>query len=248
MILAAVAVSVTGDHHDWLELAEAVGRGTSGIVLAAAGPDGANAGRRQERDCGSIRQVSDDAIALFDAEVTQGMGQGGYRPLQVARGEASSVGAARLGTVDQCDSVVVVMPEDLLDVIQSRPGEPLSTRHALRAENRRRFRVRHDLEPGPHRAPELPWVPDRPGVQVRVVAQVVTDDVRDPLPEPFDVRTRDDLRRRSPDRAIITGVDRRHDAAPASARTGVFEYRFNSRFASTVRCTSSGPSAKGSRS
>jgi hypothetical protein len=173
------------------------------------------------------------------------MGKCRYGSLQVTHGEASSLGAAWLRAVDQCNSVVVLMLEHLLDVVQPRPGEPLGARHALRAENGRRFCARLYLEPGPYQGPELPWLPDRPGVQVRVLAKVVTGDARDPLPELFDVGTRDDLWCRSPDGMIGAGFELRHDAAPVAWDwTGVFEYRFSSRFARTARCTSSGPSAK----
>ncbi len=220
----AVPVSVGRDEHHRLQLPQAVGRRRRRVVLAAAGPDGAEARRGQEGDdrLGRVRHVPRDPVPGTDSQIAQQRGQvAGLLAQHPPRQQAADRSFSRLPGfpgVDQRDPVRVASPEHLLDVADPRSGEPLDVRHDRPGQHPLVRRLRADAEVVPDGGPELLEPVHRPPPQLQVVAgQLGPPAPGEPAGKAGHVGRRDVAGVRNPDRLAA----RAHFlTAPAAGSSG----------------------------
>ena len=209
-VTPAVAVTVDREEDLRLELAEAVDNGARAKVGRAARPDRAEAGRREERNdrFGDVRHVGDDAVAACRRQART----------SPARTAATCFASSAYVTVvvvlepaclGACDErgMIVAPGERVLRVIQLGAREPRRTGHRVAREDALVASARSDLEEVPDRGPEGVEVGHRPAPEVLIGAEAQTALACEPLHVARDVRARDRLVARTPDRLDRTILD-----------------------------------------
>ena len=129
-VAVAVAVAADRDQHARLDLGEPVDDAAGAELGRARGPDRAEARGRDEPDqrLGDVRHVRDNAIALLHTEALKARADPPGLLDQLAERELAR--PARLRARHHRHPVAVLLePDQVLRVVETRSGEPLRARH-----------------------------------------------------------------------------------------------------------------------
>ena len=152
--LAAVNVTVRGEQHHRLDLAEAIEHPLHAEIRRARGPDRADAGGREHGDHGGrhVRQVAGDTISGHDASTAQRLSELRHFVVQLAIRETR----AHLFFAPEHERRALVAPsQQILGEIEARIRKPTCARHPMLVNQRSFARGLgdHPAE-GPYGTPE----------------------------------------------------------------------------------------------
>ncbi len=195
--LAAVVIAVDAEHELRRQLAKPVHDAARPEIRTTAGPNGADAHRRQHGDdgLGRVGQIGGDSIAAVHSEGPHVHRKPAHSRAEI--GPAQCVQAAPFAQEQQSVRTAALMAQCMLCIIQQRAGEPLRAGHIAPAEDPLVRLGGLNSEIVPKRAPEAIQVIDRPLPQCRVGIEAPAAR-RKPTKIMRQMRPLDALRARSP--------------------------------------------------